>query len=190
MKYLVVFAHPYSKSFNNAIVDTIKEEVINNGAEVEIRDLYNIGFDPVLKGSDLLNLRDKNYANDIRTEQEYVKWADIIIFVYPVWWAGLPAMLKGYVDRVFANGFAFVDGKNGPNGLLNGKKALLISTTGFPSDIYEEIGMHKSMKQTVDQAIFEFCGIEVKNHIFLGGVPTSSRETLVDYLKEVREAIN
>ena len=84
MKYLVVFAHPYSKSFNNAIVDTIKEEVINNGVEIEIRDLYDIGF---------------------------------------------------------ANGFAFIDGENGPTGLLNGKKALLISTTGFPSDIYEEIGM-------------------------------------------------
>lgn len=189
MKHLVIFAHPYSKSFGKGIVDTIEKEVSNNGSEIRIRDLYEIGFDPILKGSDLLNLQSGDYAEDIKAEQEHIKWADIITFVYPVWWAGLPAMLKGYVDRVFANGFAFTHDANGPVGLLKGKKALLFCTTGFPSDHYEQIGMHKAMQQTSDQAIFEFCGIEVIKHAFFGAIPLSTEEDRNKYLSEVAEII-
>lgn len=189
MKQLVVFAHPYSKSFGKGIVETIEKEVLKNGSEIRIRDLYKIGFNPVLGSSDLLNLQTGDYAVDIKEEQEHIKWADIITFVYPVWWAGLPAMLKGYVDRVFANGFAFTHNENGPVGLLKGKKAILISTTGFPSNYYEQIGMHKSMKQTSDQAIFEFCGINVIKHIFFGAVPSSTEEERKQYLREVEEVI-
>jgi Putative NADPH-quinone reductase (modulator of drug activity B) len=98
-------------------------------------------------------------------------------------------MLKGYVDRVFANGFAFVYGDNGPIGLLNGKKALMFCTTGFPSDIYEHIGMHKAMQQTSDEAIFQFCGIEVIKHVFFGGIPLSTEEHRKKYLSEVAEVI-
>lgn len=189
MKHLVIFTHPYSKSFGRGIVDTIERAVSNNGSEIRIRDLNEIGFDPVLKASDLLNLHSGNYADDIKVEQEHIKWADIITFVYPVWWAGLPAILKGYVDRVFANGFAFKYGESGPEGLLNGKKAILFSTTGFPSDIYEQIGMHKSMQQTSDEGIFEFCGIEVVKHKFFGAIALSTEEDRKKYLSEVEEVM-
>ena len=189
MKHLVIFAHPYSKSFGKGIVDTIEKEVLNNESEIRIRDLYELGFDPILKGSDLLNLQSGNYADDIKVEQDHIKWADIITFVYPVWWAGLPAMLKGYVDRVFANGFGFTYGENGPVGLLKGKKGILFSTTGFPSDVYTQIGMHKSMQHTTDEAIFKFWGIEVIKHVFFGAVPSSTEEELKQYLNEVIEVI-
>jgi NAD(P)H dehydrogenase (quinone) len=189
MKNLVVFAHPYSKSFGKGIVETIEAEALKNGSETRVRDLYEIGFDPVLKGSDLINLRSGNYAEDIKAEQEHIKWADIITLVYPVWWAGLPAMLKGYVDRVFANGFAFANGENGPVGLLGDKKAILFSTTGFPSDLYDQIGMHKSMKQTSDEAIFGFCGIEVIKHVFFGAIPFSTEDDRQKYLSEVAEVV-
>lgn len=189
MKHLVVFAHPYSKSFVKAIVDKIEHEVVKNGSEVRVRDLYELEFDSVLKGSDLVNLQARNYAADIVAEQEHIKWADVITFVYPVWWAGMPSMLKGYVDRVFANGFAFTYGENGPIGLLKGKKALLFSTTGFPSDVYEQIGMHKSMSQTSDEAIFHFCGIEVIKHSFFGAIPMSSDADRGNYLNEVASLI-
>ncbi len=189
MKYLVVLAHPYSKSFGKAIANTIEAEVLKNGSEVRVRDLYELGFDSELKGSDLLNLQSGNYAADIVAEQEHIKWADVITFVYPVWWAAMPSMLKGYVDRVFANGFAFTYGANGPEGLLKGKKALIFSTTGFPSDIYEQIGMHKSMQQTTDEAIFNFCGVEVIDHQFFGAIPSSSDDDRVGYLEQVASVV-
>lgn len=185
MKHLVIFAHPYEKSFINGIVKTIKESTIEVGSEIEVRDLYKLQFDPILKASDLLNLQTGEFAEDIKEEQKYIEWADLITFVYPIWWAGLPAMLKGYVDRVFCNGFAFGNSKNGPVGLLREKKAMLFSTTGIPSDIYNEIGMHQSMKQTSDEAIFNFCGMEVLSHTFLGGVPTSTKEEREKYLSEI-----
>jgi NAD(P)H dehydrogenase (quinone) len=189
MKHLIIFAHPYAKSFGRGIVDTIVNELKNREAEVRVRDLYEIGFDPVLKGTDLLSLRSGNYAEDIKAEQEHIKWADVITFVYPVWWAGLPAILKGYVDRVFANGFAFHNVEGRTTGLLEGKKALLVCTTGASDDVYEQIGMHKSMKQTTDGAIFEFCGMEVVKHVFFGDVPSSTPEDRTKYLGQVEELI-
>lgn len=189
MKQLVVFAHPYAKSFGKGILDTIEHESLKNGVEIRIRNLYELGFDPVLKGSDLLNLQSGNYAEDIKAEQEHIQWADLITFVYPVWWAGMPAILKGYVDRVFANGFAFANTPTGPVGLLNGKKALLFCTTGFPNNLYEEIGMHKSMIQTSDEAIFNFCGIEVVKHLFFGSIPFSTEADRATYLETVATTI-
>lgn len=189
MKHLVVFSHPYEKSFSNGIVETIEKEARNNNAEIRVRNLYELGFNPIMEGTDLLNLQSGNYADDIKAEQEHIKWADVITFVYPVWWAGMPAMLKGYVDRVFANGFAFSYGEEGPIGLLKGKKAMLFSTTGFPSEIYEQIGMHGSMQQTSDEAIFNFCGIDVINHTFFGAIPYSTEEDRKQYLSEVAEVV-
>lgn len=189
MNHLIVLAHPYDKSFNYALAEAIESTSIEAGAETRIRNLYEIGFDPVLKGEDLRNLQKKTYAADIQAEQAEIAWADLITFVYPVWWAGLPAILKGYVDRVFANGFAFADGETGPIGLLTGKKALLVSTSGFPDSVYEEIGMHASMKQTSDEAIFNFCGVEVAAHLFFGAIPYSTEEERVAYLDATRKVV-
>ena len=189
MKHLVIFAHPYEKSFGKAMLETIETQILKKGSEVRIRDLYKLGFDPVLKASDLLNLQSRNYAADIVEEQEHIEWADIISFVYPVWWTGLPAILKGYVDRVFANGFAFKSGDNGPEGLLQGKKTLLFCSTGFPYDVYEQMGMHRSMRQTSDEAIFNFCGIDVIQHVFFGAVPTATAQERETYLEQVADII-
>lgn len=189
MNHLVVFAHPNQKSFGKGIVDTIEKACQENGANVRVRDLYEIGFDPILKPSDFVALQSGNTPEDIKTEQEHVKWADVITFVYPVWWVGLPAMLKGYVDRVFSYGFAYESVNGAPRGLLNGKKALLFSTTGSPNEVYEQNGMHDSMKQTTDAGIFNFTGIEVISHTFFGSVPYVTDETRNEYLREVEKIV-
>lgn len=189
MNHLVVFAHPNPKSFGKGIVDTIQKAVEEKGDSLIIRDLYEIGFDAILKPEDFVAFQSGNTPEDIRAEQNHVKWADVITFVYPVWWAGLPAMLKGYVDRVLSYGFGYEYVNGAPNGLLKGKKGLLFCTTGTPSDIYAQNGMHNSMKQTTDQGIFNFCGIEVINHTFFGAVPYVPDETRQDYLKEVENII-
>lgn len=190
MNILVVFSHPNSNSFGKSIVDTIVKSAEAKGDNVKVRDLYSIKFDPVLKLSDFKALNNGNTPADIKEEQKHIKWSDLIIFVYPVWWTGLPSMLKGYVDKVFSSGFAYkyVDGN--PVGLLKEKKGLLICTTGTPNHIYEENGMHNSMKQTTDVGIFNFCGIQVIDHMFFGAVPYVSDETRKNYLKEVEKVIS
>lgn len=189
MNYLVVFAHPNPESFGKGIVETIRETIEAKEENIQIRDLYSLEFDSILKPSDFEALKNGNIPDDIKAEQERIKWADIIIFVYPVWWAGLPAILKGYVDRVLSYGFGYeyVDGE--PRGLLKGKRGLFICTTGTPREIYEQSGMHNSMKQTSDEGIFSFCGIEVIKHLFFGAVPYVSEETRKDYLKDVENLI-
>lgn len=84
--------------------------------------LYELNFNPVLGASDFISFSKGNTPEDIKEEQEHISWADSITFIYPVWWAGLPAILKGYVDRVFSHGFAYAYGENGIEKLLSGKK--------------------------------------------------------------------
>lgn len=184
MNHLVVFAHPNPNSFGKGIVDAVVKASAEKGADVRVRDLYQIDFNPVLKPGDFESFQSGQIPADIAAEQEQIKWADLVTFVYPVWWSGLPAILKGYVDRVFSYGFAYeyVDGV--PNGLLKGKRALLLSTTGAPSEMNDETGMSNSMKQTTDEAIFKFTGMEEVRHVFFGAVPHVSDETRQDYLKE------
>jgi len=190
MNHLVVFAHPNQKSFGKGIVDTIVKASEEKSATVVVRDLYSIGFDPILKPEDFVAFQSGKVPEDIAAEQEHIKWADVITFVYPVWWASFPAILKGYVDKVFSYGFAYEYVDGAPNGLLKDKKALLFSTSGTPNEIYSAIGMHNSMKQTVDQGIFNFSGLEEVNHTFFGAVPHVTDEIREGYLKEVSKIIS
>lgn len=189
MNHLVVFAHPNTKSFGKGIADTIRKASEEKGAKVEVRDLYAIGFDPVLKPTDFEAYAKGEVLEDVRTEQDYIRWADVITFVYPVWWTGFPALLKGYVDRVFTYGFAYASVDGAVTGLLPEKKALLFSTTGTPGEVYEQNGTHQAMKQTSDVGVFHFSGIEVLNHTFFGAVPYVSDDVRKDYLKEVEKVI-
>lgn len=189
MNHLVIFAHPNQESFCKGIVDTIKSVSEKKGDNIVIRDLYKIGFDPILKPSDFESMQSGKIPEDIGAEQEFVKWADFITLVYPVWWVGLPAILKGYVDRVFSYGFAYESVNGVPRGLLTGKKALVFCTTGTPNEVYEQNGMHNSMKQTTGSGIFNFTGIEVIKHTFFGAVPSVTDEIRKGYLKEVEKII-
>lgn len=189
MNHLVVFAHPNQKSFGKGILDAVVKASEEKGANVRVRDLYEIGFDPILKPSDFVDLQSGKVSADIAVEQEHIKWANVITFVYPVWWASFPAILRGYVDRVFSNGFAFHNVNGAPEGLLKGKKGLLLCTTGTPSEIYSATGMHNSMKQTTDEAVFNFVGIEEVKHVFLGSVTFVTDEHRKGYLAEVAKTV-
>ncbi|WP_416829370.1 NAD(P)H-dependent oxidoreductase [Ectobacillus polymachus] len=189
MKHLIVYAHPNPNSFNNGIKESLIKASEKNGHEVVVRDLYELNFEPVLKGSDFELFQKGQVAEDIKKEQEYIKWADVITFVYPVWWTGFPAILKGYVDRVFSYGFAYAYVDGVPKGLLTGKKALLFSTTGTPSEIYGPNGMLNAMKKISDEGIFGFTDVEVLDHVFFCGIPAADEAALKNYLKEVENTV-
>ncbi|MNZ66093.1 Glutathione-regulated potassium-efflux system ancillary protein KefF [compost metagenome] len=189
MNHLIVYAHPHEGSFNNAILDTAVNALKSKGHEVSVRDLNKLGFNPVLSPADTAALREGNAPADIATEQEYLKKADVITFIYPIWWTGLPAILKGYVDRTFSYGFAYqYNAQGGVDKLFTGKKGVIINTHGTPGEIYDSIGMSNSLKQTSDGGIFEFCGIEVLEHFLFGGVTTvATDEDRKNMLVQVQE---
>lgn len=187
MKHLIVYSHPNPKSFNCAIKEAFREVLEKRGQEVRVRDLYALGFDPVLKGRDFEALAKGSVLADVKTEQDHLEWAEMITFIFPIWWTGLPSMMKGYVDRVFSHGFAYRMENGAIKKLLTGKKALIMNTTGSPKEMYEATGMYKSLRQTSDEGIFAFCGVEVTGHKFFSGVPFISDADRKAMLEEVRE---
>jgi NAD(P)H dehydrogenase (quinone) len=187
MKHLIVYCHPNPDSFNNAIVDAFIGSLKAKGHEVVVRDLYAMEFDPVLKAADFEAIREGHTPTDIKTEQEHVKWADAFTMVYPIWWTGLPALIKGYVDRVFSYGFAYAYGEDGNiRKLLAGKKGLIINTHGTPAEIYSKSGMYEGLTITSDTGIYEFCGIEPVGHLFFGSVPQIDDAARQEMLEEVK----
>ncbi|OKP94283.1 NAD(P)H-dependent oxidoreductase [Paenibacillus sp. P46E] len=189
MKHLVVYAHPSAESFNHAILETTVQALKKKGHEVVVRDLYALNFQPVLKPEDTEAMRNGNTPVDILTEQKFITEADVVTFIYPIWWTGLPAILKGYVDRVFSYGFAYAYGATGIDKLLTGKKGLIINTHGTPKEIYDSIGMTAGLKITSDTGIFDFTGIEMVEHLLFGSIPSVGQAALDEILVQVEETV-
>jgi NAD(P)H dehydrogenase (quinone) len=171
MRHLVIYSHPYPKSFNHAILETYSQALRDAGHEVRIRDLYALNFDPVLKAHELAGFPEGKIPEDIRIEQEHVRWAEILTLICPIWFGGFTANLRGYLDRVFSLGFAY---NENAKGLLTDKKAFLINTIGAPLKVYEEAGLIRAMNVITDEIIFPFCGVQVVGHQFFGSVTTCS----------------
>lgn len=102
MKALVVFCHPNPESFCAHLRDQVIEGLHERGAEVRLSDLYGKGFDPVMTCQERLGYHTEgDNERPVAEELALLRWCDTLIFVYPTWWFGLPAMLKGWLDRVF-----------------------------------------------------------------------------------------
>ena len=183
MNHLVILCHPNPKSFNRAIADSVEAVSSALGHNTASRDLYGLAFDPVLRNPEM-DASGEDTPQDLRQEQEFIAWADMLTFVYPVWWAGMPAQLKGYIDRVFRPGFAFRFQGGAVSGLLTGKKVLIFNTTALPSTFYTSLGMHEAMALTTDTGIFELCGMEVLHHAFFGNLSGATEEARKAYLSE------
>ena len=189
MKYLILYAHPNPKSFNHAIRETVQAELQKAGKEVSLRDLYALNFNPVLSANDLAGMMQGKLQPEVKAEQEFVSSADVIVVIYPLWWAGMPAILKGYIDRVFTEGFAYSIVGPDLKGLLQGKKVLLITTTGAPQEMYEASGMFKSMAQTTGEGIFQFTGMELIEHRYFCAIPYVTDEDRKKMLEALRELV-
>jgi NAD(P)H dehydrogenase (quinone) len=95
MKALIVYTHPRPTSFNHAIYQKAKAALEDAGHDVRVRDLYSLNFKVALDDEDLTQLENGNTPDDVRTEQEHIAWADLLVFVHPVWWQDRAALLKG-----------------------------------------------------------------------------------------------
>lgn len=158
MNVLIVHAHPEPRSFNGALTDRAARTLTEAGHTVTVSDLYTLKFKPVADADDFLDGReDPDYlridreqthahrtghvAADIGAEQEKLAAADLLILQYPMWWFGMPAILKGWVDRVFTRGFAYLPGRKYDTGMMRGKLAMVAVTTGTSADTYAPDGI-------------------------------------------------
>ncbi|CAN7576643.1 NAD(P)H-dependent oxidoreductase [Caulobacter sp. LjRoot300] len=166
MKVLLVFAHPEPRSLNGALRDVAVQELLAQGHEVRVTDLYADGWKSQVDHADFpLLAPDARFkpaaasseafaagglTTDVRAEQEKLLWADVLILQFPLWWFAMPAILKGWVDRVYAYGFAYGVGEHSDTrwgdrygeGTLAGKRAMLIVTAGGWDEHYSARGVN------------------------------------------------
>jgi NAD(P)H dehydrogenase (quinone) len=173
LRHLVVAAHPSRKSFNHAVVEAYSAALTARGHRVECRDLYALNFNPALSARDLAAVSRGKASRDVRAEQAAIRRADVFTLISPLWWSGFPAMLKGYLDRVFCAGFAYVIKGDEYLPGLSGKKGVIITTSGATTEELTSDGTLRALRTIYDRGLMEFCGIEMVRHLYLSGIGPS-----------------
>ncbi|MBB6634321.1 NAD(P)H-dependent oxidoreductase [Cohnella thailandensis] len=161
MNTLVVYAHPNRESLSYAFLQRVLKGIQDHSApmEVQVLDLYEDEFDPRLVFNKEKRRRDMHADPELARYREQLLWADRIVMVYPIWWGRPPAILLGYIDRMFASGFAYRDnGKLLPEGLLKGKSVVCVSTMKGPAK-YTLFWLHDAHKVLMKKALFRYVGI-------------------------------
>lgn len=192
MKALIIFAHPNPQSFNAAVLGTVKEELGKKGAEVKVKDLYAMQWNPVLSAADFQQMLSGKIPDDIAHEQADVTWADTLIIVSPIWWYSFPAILKGYIDRVLGQGFAYEYTESGPRGLLTGKRAAVITTSGADENTAKQTGMMDAINTSIVKGIFTFCGfsdMKYHNNYAVPMVPAEERQKMLEQVSAFVKAL-
>ncbi|MDQ0090992.1 NAD(P)H dehydrogenase (quinone) [Paenibacillus anaericanus] len=162
MRALIIYTHPNHQSLSYAFLQEVIRGAQENTTieEVKVLDLYEEGFNPILVFNKQKRRRDMHRDPDFARYREQLMWADKIIFVYPIWWGRPPAMLMGYIDQMFASGFAYKEtGKMLPEGLLKGKSVVCISVMKGPTH-YPLLWLNNSHKVLMRKALFNYVGIK------------------------------
>src|SRR5580692_9686252 len=133
MQHLIVVAHPLEDSITMKLARAFASELQLLGHSQKIHDLYRMSFNPVMGAHELEPHSIGHSADaDVARAQKDVRAADVLTMIYPLWWATMPAMMKGYIDRVFARGFAYEAAGGRNRGLLPGKRCVLMTLSGAP----------------------------------------------------------
>lgn len=203
MNALIIFAHPEPRSLNGRLKDQSLATLRDEGHSVLLSDLYAIKFNPVAGPDDFTRRADPDYFDlqkeqryalehglftaDIATEQEKLRWADLVLFHFPFWWYSMPAIVKGYFDRVFSVGFAYGGGT-----ALAGKKAIVCTTTGSGTDWLNERQPPGSLNQIFHHILygtFAFSGMITLEPFGVYHAKRLSEEQKINKLEEWTEVL-
>jgi NAD(P)H dehydrogenase (quinone) len=188
MKHLIVVAHPAEASCTMGLTRSYAAELENLGHVQRTNDLYRKGFDPILAAQELLPVKADHPARaDVVKAQEDIRAADVLTVIYPLWWLSMPAMMKGYIDRVFARGFAYESRDDIVRGLLSGKKAVLVTISGAPLPLLVESGNWNAVQVLQDTHVLRSAGFELLEHLhFDEVVPQLPNEVAEQHMARVR----
>jgi NAD(P)H dehydrogenase (quinone) len=201
---LVVYAHPEPTSFAAALKNGAVSALTAAGHKVEVSDLYAEGFNPVAGRHDFKTAADParfhyqseqlhasrtdGFAADLVREQKRLMRADLVVFIFPLWWGGVPAIVKGWFDRVCAYGVTYADGKRYERGYFVGRRALLALTTGGTAERFSADGSYGEMRHVlhwVQRCMLEYLGFESLEPFVAFAAPRVEQEVRARYLREL-----
>lgn len=173
-KILVINGHPNAESFNRALADAYISGAEKSGAEVKVLTIADLNFNPSLQFGYQQRME---LEPDLVNAQELILWAEHLAWVHPVWWGGLPAVTKGFIDRVFLPGFAFKYRENSVwwDKLLAGRTARIITTLDQPSWYYRFAFGRPSVNQ-LKKSTLQFCGVKPVKVTYIGPIRQSKKD--------------
>lgn len=160
MKTVIIYAHPWDGSFNHHVLTKTIDKLEAKGDQVDVIDLNKDEFDPVMHAADLRLFASGKY-HDKKAEDyaERLKAADRAIFIFPIWWYGMPAILKGFLDKVLLKGTTYVEDENkNLRGVLDIKESAIFTTGNIDEGFFEQIG--DPIKNTLITGTLRMVGIE------------------------------
>lgn len=184
-KVLIINGHPNKSSFNFALAAAYKAGLKAAGVELKEIVIADLSFNPSLANGYQKRME---LEPDLVEAQQAILWADHLVWFHPVWWGGLPALTKGFIDRVFLPGFAFKYRENSPwwDKLLKGKSATIITTLDFPGWYYRLVYSRPSVNQ-LKKSTLAFCGVSPVRVITLSPIKNTSELARKKYLEKITE---
>ncbi len=187
MKHALIVAHPAGRSFTGTMAKAYADALVAHGHDPLMRDLYRMDFDPRLRAGEVPRPEGFAPGEDVKAERELLQDVQAFAFFYPVWFNAPPAILKGYIDRVFGMGFGYGMGQNGNEPLLVGRSVVSITSSGAPKSWMVETGAWDAMRKLFDEHVAGVCGLAVLDHLHFGAVsPNMTPEAVTSRASQVR----
>jgi NAD(P)H dehydrogenase (quinone) len=186
LQHAIIIAHPKPSSFTHSIAKAYVEAIVARGHHVVERDLYAMNFDPCLKAEETPGPTGYHTSPDAAAERLRLANVDVFAFFYPWWFNAPPAILKGYVDRIFSTGFGYRPTFGGTGPALEGKRLISFSSSGAPDYWVRETDALEVLIRGFDHHLCGVCGLEFMDHVHFGGViPGMTEEQASDLLAKV-----
>lgn len=170
MNALLVLSNPYLDSFSKRIAEEMNAALQKAGHTVEIADLQQEDFDPRMSAADIAHYKGHAHLPDsVLREQQRIDRADALMIAFPIYWWSMPALLKGWIDRVFTHGWAYgVQGDGKLKSLLRDRPVHLFATGAGSASLYHRHGYEQAMQSQIVHGIFDYCGFrDVRLHLLL-----------------------
>ncbi|MFN4267000.1 MAG: NAD(P)H-dependent oxidoreductase [Aquabacterium sp.] len=184
-RILIIQAHPGTERFGHALSQAYAEGAQQTGHEVRLLPLNTLSFDPLLRQG---YAQEQPLEPDLQRAQADILWAQEVVWVFPIWWGGMPALLKGFLDRTLQPGFAFryEPGGKGLQALLKGRTAKAIITMDTPRWIDRWIYGSPALRQ-LKLPILRFCGIKLTHTMYCAPIIQSTPEQRAKWLASVKQ---
>ncbi len=190
MKHAIIICHPNASSFTASAATAYAGACEALGDSLLVRDLYRLGFDPCLKAQEMPFDASFQPASDVAAERALLEDCDVFALFYPLWLNAPPAMMKGYLERVFGFGFAYGAGGHSYTPLLNGRRLISFTTSGAPLMWLKQTGALAALQALFDDYLAQLCGMTALEHVHTGGVTPGASQTFIEArLEEIRKTV-